>query len=74
MDCFKPRFSIIAVQGLGADLEWTWRSRKRTAGFSGNASNRVIWLKDLLPAYFLSARIVIYAYSSERPTYSQGIN
>ena len=47
---------IVAVPGLGASPEWTWRSR-----------NKVDWLRDsnMLPRLVTNARIMIFEYESQ---------
>ncbi len=54
-----PRGSIIAVHGLGANMDWTWVHR-------GGIRN-VQWLKDMdmLPAIIPNARILAYNYDSK---------
>ena len=64
--------SIIAVQGLGANPSWTWQSRSPSQSSSTKDPFRTMWLKDLLPTYFPSARIAIYAYPSEWLKFGKG--
>ena len=47
---------IVAVPGLGANPEWTWRSK-----------NKVDWLRDtnMLPRTITNARIMIFEYESQ---------
>ena len=47
---------IVAVPGLGANPEWTWRSK-----------NKVDWLSDsnMLPRTITNARIMIFEYESQ---------
>ena len=47
---------IIAVPGLGASPEWTWRSK-----------NKVDWLRDsnMLPRVVTDARIMVFEYESQ---------
>lgn len=57
------KYSIVAVHGLGSDVDWswTWRDRK-TAGQPVN------WLKDpsMLPSAVPQARIMAYTYGTRR--------
>ncbi|KAI5457784.1 hypothetical protein BGZ63DRAFT_427817 [Mariannaea sp. PMI_226] len=55
-------FDIVAVHGLGSDVDWSWAWRDRKAGTSVN------WLKDgnMLPASVPHARIMTYNYGTRR--------
>lgn len=54
--------SIVAVPGLGTKAEATFRSKSRD-GAIGND----IWLRDYLPLYIESARVLLYGYNSQVP-------
>ena len=47
---------VVAVPGLGASPEWTWRSK-----------NKVDWLSDsnMLPRTITNARIMVFEYESQ---------
>lgn len=53
--------SIVAVHGLGSNVDWSWIWQDRTG-----QRTRVHWLKDLdmLPAVVPNARILAYNYES----------
>lgn len=52
----KQEHSIVAVPGLGASPEWTWRSK-----------NKVDWIRDvnMLSRTIPNARIMIFEYESQ---------
>ncbi|GKT81415.1 PFS domain-containing protein [Colletotrichum tofieldiae] len=51
--------SIIAVHGLGANVDWTWTWK--------DGGKRVNWLQDpdMLPAKVSKSRIMMYNYDSK---------
>lgn len=57
----KIDYSIVAVHGLGSNVDWSWTWRdKARPGLSVN------WLKDphMLPNVILKSRIIVYNYDS----------
>ncbi|KAL8792427.1 MAG: hypothetical protein Q9195_004960 [Heterodermia aff. obscurata] len=52
----EPTVDIVAVPGLGANPEWTWKSK-----------NKVNWLQDsnMLPRTVTTARIMVFGYESQ---------
>lgn len=52
--------SIVAVHGLGADVDWAWTCQ------SNDGLKQVNWLRDpdMLPSIVPKARIMVYTYNS----------
>ncbi|RYP10933.1 hypothetical protein DL764_000369 [Monosporascus ibericus] len=57
-DLTKVKIDIVAVHGLGSNVDWTWIWKDRT--------KHVHWLRDpdMLPAALPNARIMVYSYES----------
>jgi hypothetical protein len=53
--------SIIAVHGLGADVDWSWTWKNEA-----DPGSHVKWLEDphMLPAVVPNARILLFSYDS----------
>lgn len=56
---FSDSYSIIAVHGLGSNVDWAWTHKE--------GHKHVHWLRDsdMLPARVPSARIMVYSYDSK---------
>ncbi len=57
-ECRSDEGSIIAVHGLGSNVDWSWTWK--------DGDNHVHWLRDLnmLPAKVCKSRILVYNYES----------
>ena len=58
MDCRSNQDSIIAVHGLGSNVDWSWTWK--------NGDKCINWLQDtdMLPAKMPKLRIIVYNYES----------
>ncbi|KAI1172200.1 hypothetical protein F4777DRAFT_582141 [Nemania sp. FL0916] len=55
-----PEVDIIAVHGLGSEVDWSWT-------WKNNGGEKVHWLRDsnMLPAKLPKSRIIVYNYDSK---------
>ncbi|KAF8248856.1 hypothetical protein K440DRAFT_599764 [Wilcoxina mikolae CBS 423.85] len=62
----EAEFDIVAVNGLGAHGEYTWRAEKKMpdTAFMPGSKEYVLWLRDLLPNAFPNARIMSFQNDS----------
>ncbi|KAI1478702.1 TPR-like protein [Daldinia eschscholtzii] len=61
LPCEDTEIDIIAVHGLGSNVDWTWKWRDKTG-----QRPSVHWLRDpnMLPGLLPRARILVYNYES----------
>lgn len=67
--------STVAIHGLGADPEWTWRRQRRKqdkslcssgGSHAGEESDsHVSWLRDFLAEDFPTARVMTFGYNAD---------